>query len=156
VNLAEFIMSLSLFAALCTASIIDIRTLRLPDWITLSLLLGGGLAATSIRDAHVAPAIILAIGTYLAAVLIDETYLRLRGRHGLGRGDAKLMAAAAMWLGFEGLLHMLLIACAAAFTYILLARAANQKIGAQTPIPFGPFLSLGFFASWCLLLIGGM
>jgi leader peptidase (prepilin peptidase)/N-methyltransferase len=137
------------------ATIIDLRSFRIPDWITLPLFLMGAFAA-GVMEHDIMRTTILALCVFCAAVLIDETYLRLRGRHGLGRGDAKLMAAAAMWLGFESLLHMLLIACAAAFTYILLARAANQAIGSQTPIPFGPFLSLGFFASWCLLLIGSM
>jgi leader peptidase (prepilin peptidase)/N-methyltransferase len=150
----EMFMSIALMVALLTASLIDMRSFRLPDWITLPLLLAGTIAVASVRHEELAPAILTAAGTYLAAVALDEIYFHLRGQHGLGRGDAKLMAAGGMWLGFESLLHMLTIACASAFMYVAIARLLRHCISAQTRIPFGPFLSLGFFASWVFLIWG--
>ena len=83
---------------------IDWTHLRLPDVLTLPLLLAG-LGATALLDPDDATdhALAAAIG-YAALRLVSFGYLKLRGREGLGAGDAKLLAAAGgvAWAGRAG------------------------------------------------------
>jgi len=57
-------------------------------------------------------------------VLIELTYRRLRGQDGLGRGDAKLLAAGGAWCGWSGLPLIVLISSALA----LIAAVAYPEI----------------------------
>ena len=75
-------------------------------------------------------------------------YSRLRGRDGLGLGDAKLFAASGAWLGLEGLPAVLLVACGAAIVALLVDGLAIAGLSATTRIPFGPFLAFGTWIVW--------
>jgi leader peptidase (prepilin peptidase)/N-methyltransferase len=81
-------------------------------------------------------------------VAVDKTYIHIRQRPGLGRGDAKLYGAAGMWVGLDGLASVLLIACTSAIVAVLLAVLSGQKVESSTPLPFGPFLCLGLWTTW--------
>jgi leader peptidase (prepilin peptidase)/N-methyltransferase len=139
----------SLGWALLCAAWIDAETLRLPDILTLPLILAG-LAVTwfyapaAIYD-HAAAA---ALG-YLGFRLLDLVYLRLRNRQGLGEGDAKLLAAAGAWLGLEALPYVIM---GAGLLGIVMALAAARRGGSgrEQQIAFGPALALAFFV-WRLL-----
>ncbi len=134
----------SLGWALLCAAWIDLETLRLPDFVTLPLILAG-LAVTWLY----APADIYdhaaatALG-YLGFRLVDFLYLRLRHRQGLGEGDAKLLAAAGAWLGLEALPY---IVSGAGLIGILMALLAAKRggFGREQQIAFGPALALTFF-----------
>ena len=94
--------------ALLAAAWIDAETFRLPDVITLPLILAG-LAVTWLYEPgaiynHAAAA---ALG-YGAFRLLDAAYHKLRHRSGLGQGDAKLLAAAGAWLGLAALPYVVL------------------------------------------------
>ena len=145
-----------LAAGLITLSIIDVRTYRLPDWLTLPLL-ACGLAATwhigaSDWQWHVAAA----LAGYLVLRLIAEAYRLYRGFEGLGLGDAKLLAAGGAWLGISALPTVLLWACLLAAGQILLSRRQTGGIDASTPLPFGPALSLGIWLVWLYGPVGGL
>ena len=90
--------------ALLCAAWIDAETLRLPDFITLPLILAG-LAVTWLAQPTAlydhAAAAVLGYGGFR---LLDGLYWTVRRRHGLGEGDAKLLAAAGAWLGLAALL----------------------------------------------------
>ncbi|MBE7209796.1 MAG: prepilin peptidase [Gluconacetobacter diazotrophicus] len=131
---------------------IDLRHMRLPDVLTLPLLLGGLLVAVPAEGGpdgvgpHAAAA---AIG-YGAFRLLAFGYRRLRGRDGLGQGDAKLFAAAGAWLGPAPMPATLLLA---ALLTLLLAGAAILAAGrdrwrADLPIPFGPGLAAACWLFW--------
>lgn len=134
----------SLGWALLCAAWIDAETLRLPDLLTLPLILAG-LAVTwfyapaALYD-HAAAA---ALG-YLGFRLLDLLYLRLRHRQGLGEGDAKLLAAAGAWLGLEALPYIVMGAGLIGICMALLA-ARRDGFGRERQIAFGPALALAFF-----------
>jgi leader peptidase (prepilin peptidase)/N-methyltransferase len=140
--------------ALITCAVIDVRERRLPDWLTLPLAVSGLLYTLlgSVTDAawHLLGAII----GFVALYLVSKAYLHLRHQHGLGLGDAKLLAAAGAWLGPLYLAPVVLIASVLALGWVQVLRLAGRSVGWQTTLPFGPFLAVGFFACWCAKLGG--
>ncbi|MGP1274183.1 MAG: prepilin peptidase [Caulobacterales bacterium] len=143
-----------LLAGLVTLAVIDIRTLRLPDWLTLPLIPAGWLSAWWLGDPvlwHIAGA---AIG-YAAFVALELGYKAYRGRDGLGRGDAKLLAVGGAWCGALLLPVIVLIASAAGLVWALsMALLARRAVNAQSTLAFGPFLAAGIALAWLLLRTG--
>jgi len=134
--------------ALLTAAWIDLKNFILPDEITLPLILAG-LAVTWWQNppalfAHAAAA---AIG-YFGFILLNAAYRTLRGRDGLGQGDAKLLAAAGAWLGAAQLPAEILVA-----SLLGIAMAVITRAPPTSRMPFGPALALAFFG---LRLSGGI
>ncbi len=137
-----------LFAALIALSIIDARSFLLPDRITLPLIAGGLLYAW-LSGLSLWPYAIGAAVGYGAFVALEVGYLKLRGRDGLGRGDAKLLAAAGAWCGWDLLPFIVLLAALAGLLFIALQTITTKAaLTAQTQLPFGPFLALGFAVVW--------
>ena len=127
---------------------IDIRRWILPDAVTLPLILAGLLAALAFEpDALVERALGAALG-YLVLRAIAWAYFRLRGREGLGQGDAKLFAAAGAWLGAYALPQVILVAALAALLTAAALRLSGREIGALSALPFGPFLAVAIWALW--------
>jgi leader peptidase (prepilin peptidase) / N-methyltransferase len=88
-----------------------------------------------------------ALGFALLAAL-SALYHRLRGREGLGLGDAKLFGAAGLWVGLEGLPSTMLIAAFLALAVAFALFLAGRPVSGETRIPFGPFLALGLWCTW--------
>ncbi len=89
---------------------IDAEHFWLPDVLTLPLIvLGLGATAVLEPEAITDHALGAALG-YAAFRGVDWLYRRLRGRAGLGQGDAKLLAAAGAWLGAVALPSVVLVA----------------------------------------------
>jgi leader peptidase (prepilin peptidase)/N-methyltransferase len=131
--------------ALLTAAWIDAETFRLPDIITLPLVLAGlGLSWASQQAPPYNHAAAAALG-YISFRLLDEAYFALRHRHGLGQGDAKLLAAAGAWLGLAAMPYVVM---AAGLLGICMALLVKQTAGTRREqrISFGPPLALAFFA----------
>ncbi|MFZ4607964.1 MAG: prepilin peptidase [Caulobacter sp.] len=81
---------------LLAASIIDQRTQRLPDILTLSVaLLSLGLAAL---NGQVLAGLVAGAVTFALLEGVRRGFLLRRGRSGLGFGDVKLLTALALWL----------------------------------------------------------
>jgi leader peptidase (prepilin peptidase)/N-methyltransferase len=127
---------------------IDIRRWILPDALTLPLIVAGLLAALAFEpDALVERALGAALG-YIALRAIAWAYFRLRGREGLGQGDAKLLAAAGAWLGAYALPQVILVAALAALLAAAALRLSGREIRALSALPFGPFLAVAIWALW--------
>jgi leader peptidase (prepilin peptidase)/N-methyltransferase len=141
---------------LLALALIDLVAWILPDALTLPLILAGLLlAALGAREPGLPistpPLLDAAAGAvlgYLGLAAIGWAYHRLRGREGLGLGDAKLFAAAGAWLGAGQLPLFLLVA---GVMGLVMALARRQELRAETEVPFGPALALAF---WVLFLLG--
>ena len=78
---------------------IDWKHMVLPDVLTLPLILAGFGATLLDAPEAISEHAAAAVAGYGAFRAIEIGYRRLRGREGLGQGDAKLLAAAGAWLG---------------------------------------------------------
>jgi leader peptidase (prepilin peptidase)/N-methyltransferase len=127
---------------------IDLRSWLLPDALTLPLIVAG-LAASFIFDPDqlTERALGAALG-YASLMAIAALYRALRGREGLGRGDAKLLAASGAWLGATTLPQVVLLATLSALAAAACLRLAGIRLGIHSALPFGPFLALATWALW--------
>ena len=86
------------------------------------------------------------IGAIVAAaglvLLIRWLYKKLRGKEGLGLGDAKLMAMMAAFLGFWPAMLAGFVGVILCATYAVVLLARGRATG-QTRLPLGSFLSIG-------------
>jgi leader peptidase (prepilin peptidase)/N-methyltransferase len=130
--------------ALLCAAWIDAETFRLPDLITLPLILAGLAVTWFQQPAAIYNHAAAAAAGYLGFRLLNEIYFRIRHRYGLGEGDAKLLAAAGAWAGLAALPYVISSAGLIGVAIVLLlsrkhAARLNQRIA------FGPALALAFF-----------
>ena len=133
---------------LLTAGWIDLRTMILPDVLTLPLLLIGLMVtAVAAPDALLDHCLAAALG-YLVLFGTALTYRWLRGRDGLGLGDAKLLAALGAWLGLAELPALLLLSSCLGLLAAGMAALGGRRMTASTAIPFGPFLALSGWLLW--------
>jgi leader peptidase (prepilin peptidase)/N-methyltransferase len=143
------LLSPILGVALIALSEWDRTAFRLPDAITIPLVLSG-LGAAGLMGTGVAwHALSAALGLMLI-LLVDWGYRAWRGRAGIGMGDAKLFAASGAWLGAQALPTVLLWACIAALGMLLLAHILGRRVAATTAVPFGSFLAFATWLVWCL------
>ena len=147
--LITYIAGAGLFLALCALCIIDWRSYRLPNFITLPLI-AAGLAYNYFSGDDFKAALIGAGLGYGAFFTLEIAYKALRGRDGLGRGDAKLLAAGGAWCGWMGLPFIVLIASGSALLCLLLPSVRARALE-DNKLPFGPFLALGTFTVWLSL-----
>lgn len=140
--------SIALSVCLLILATVDVVSLRLPNLVTLPLVLLGLVAAVQERTGllgHVAGA---AAG-WTAIAALAYGFRRLRGREGIGMGDAKLLAAAGAWCGWQALPFTLLLACVLAFAWVGL-RLLRLEPGdpLREPLPFGAPLAVAFWMVW--------
>ncbi len=134
-----------LFAALLTLSIIDIKTYLLPNVLTLPLI-ALGLLHSWVLDNNLLAGFIGAAAGYSIFVLIEIGFKKAVGKVGLGRGDAKLLAAGGAWCGWSALPHIILVASLTGLVLALYAKFFTKQ--ASDKIPFGPFLAIAIFSVW--------
>ena len=141
-------VSLGLGWILLALAAIDLRHYLLPDVLTLPLI-PGGLAVAYALDPALLPAHALgALVGFGAFAVIGILYRRLRGRDGLGLGDAKLLAAAGAWLGWAALPSVVVIGAALALAFALAQALAGAKLALTGKLAFGPHLALAFWLVW--------
>jgi leader peptidase (prepilin peptidase)/N-methyltransferase len=113
------------------------------------LLLAGLLATAISTPDSLADHLLAGVLGYCTLAAVAWTYRRLRGRDGLGMGDAKLLAAIGAWLGLSLLPLVLLLAACTGLAAAGAAALLGKRMTAATAIPFGPFLAL---SGWLLFL----
>ena len=138
------LIGIVLLVFLLALSWIDIKTYRLPNPLTFSLIALGMLQGWMIGDWQAS--LIGTVVGYTAFVAIELTFKKLRGVDGLGRGDAKLLAAGGAWCGWMGLPFIILIASGSALVAMLFP-SFNRRL-VDKKIPFGSFLAFGIALVW--------
>ncbi|MBB37008.1 MAG: hypothetical protein CME88_17060 [Hirschia sp.] len=137
---------------LAWACVIDLTRYRLPDILTWSMILSGLVFAGLFEVETLTSAVIGAGLGYAAFALVRWAFLRLRGKEGLGLGDAKLLAGCGAWLGWLALPGVLLIASATGLAFVVVLAIGLRKT--VTRIAFGPAIILGFWWVWLFGPVG--
>jgi len=135
---------------LLTLAWIDVRCWLLPDSLTLPLIIAGLAAAAAFDPEGLTDRAFGAAAGYLGLRMVALIYRALRGRDGLGGGDAKLLAAAGAWVGLRALPQVVLLAALAGLLAAACLRLSGIRLGAQSAIPFGPFLALAIWLLWLM------
>jgi leader peptidase (prepilin peptidase)/N-methyltransferase len=130
---------------------IDWNCMILPDVLTLPLIVAGLLATWWLEPFALTDHALAAALGYTALRGLALLYRRLRGRDGLGEGDAKLLAALGAWVGLDNLPSVVLGAALAGLAWAGLLRLRGAALTGSTALPFGPFLAL---SGWVVLLRG--
>lgn len=124
----------------------DLRYQLLPDFLTLPLICFGLAASWALDPGGLADHAVGAAAGFGVVVLLRFVYQKLRGREGMGLGDAKLLAAAGAWAGWPALPSILAIAAISALGFALLTR--GRRLALADRMPFGPFLAAGLWLVW--------
>lgn len=139
-----YLAGIILIGTLSALAWIDWKTFRLPNVLTFPLIIGG-LGYNAFTQASPWPYLLGAVCGYLAFLAIELAYKALRKKDGLGRGDAKLLAAGGAWCGAIALPYIVLLASSSAIAYIV---ATGKYKTAHLRLPFGPFLVIGIASIW--------
>lgn len=156
----EFFSDLILVATLVGVALIDRKTLLIEGrLITLAIILRlSWLLYFAPQDIlNSLAGLLIGAGLLFFVGFLYETF---RHRQGLGEGDAAVLGLIGMWVGWQGLGAVLLIAAVTGIIIggisLLKNREANQELTAllQTQIPFAPFLCLAGIIVYLLQEIG--
>lgn len=124
---ADFALCMGLLAA----AFIDAEHMFLPDSITY----GGiilGIATATLRGLPITQSLFGAAVGFLGVWLpFNFLYKRVLGRTGMGMGDAKLLALAGAWFGWEGALFVLFAGAFQGSLYALVLKV----LGIKTELP---------------------
>ena len=127
---------------------IDWREGVLPDALTLPLI-PTGLAVAYCEDPDaLIPHLIGSLAGFVVFAVVRVVYSYLRGREGLGLGDAKLLAAAGAWVSWEGLPSVVLIGSLATLLWVAVEGLLGRHPSLGRALPFGPGLCLGGWIVW--------
>lgn len=132
-----------LILALVYLAYIDLRTFRLPDAVTLPLVLSGLLFNGSSHEGLISfqdSAIGVILG-YTSLWLLNLIYRLTKKQDGIGMGDAKLLAGLGAWLGWSALPGILLMASLTGLIGGFIWLRWNKQ-NHRSAFPFGPFLAI--------------
>lgn len=132
---------------LLTLAVLDWRHFWLPDALTLPLAFLGLTLGLWTNDVMLLDRIIGAMLGYGCLLAIALGYRALRGRDGLGLGDAKLLGALGAWFGWQPLPFILLAGSLLGLAAMLAMGRAKDRV---TRVPLGTFLSLAALPGWII------
>jgi leader peptidase (prepilin peptidase) / N-methyltransferase len=138
---------------LLALAVSDLKSLVLPDRLNLMLAVTGlgqslVLGLPGFADASLGT--ILGVGIL---GLIAACFRRLRGIDGLAIGDLKLISAAGLWVGWQGVPLLLSVASTTALAFVAIRAALQRRLDRMALLPFGPFLAIGTFVSWLVTVL---
>lgn len=138
---------------LLALAVLDARHFWLPDALTLPLAFLGLTLGIYVTGASVTDRWIGAAMGYGVLMAIAFGYRTLRGREGLGLGDAKLLGAIGAWAGWQALPLVLLFASTGGLLWAAMLALGGRDVGHKTRLPLGTFLCLAVGPA---LLLQGM
>ncbi len=142
----QTLAALVLAWTLITLSIIDAKTLLLPDNLTLPLMWLGIAVNYQHLFVDLQSSVLGAMIGYLSLWTIFQLFKLVTGKDGMGFGDFKILAALGAWGGWQILPFTIFAASLFGAIFGILWMAIKRDKNANM-IPFGPWLaSAGFIA----------
>ncbi|EAA8390536.1 prepilin peptidase [Salmonella enterica] len=159
---AALLPPLALFCLLYCITVTDVRHYLIPDVLSLGLL-WSGLVLSVCGLIRVSPfqAVTGCVLAYCLISAVQYGYRVIRGHEGLGGGDAKLFAAASVWVGLSQVPWLILFSAVCGGVLFGIKKFYQRKILVQAPavlpgednddseglcdgfyIPFGPAIAL--------------
>jgi leader peptidase (prepilin peptidase)/N-methyltransferase len=126
----------------------DCKYYLLPDFLTLPLIPAGLLVSWSFDPSSLLAHAIGAASGLAFVVGLRHAYRSLRGREGMGLGDANLFAAAGGGVSWDSLPSVMLIAALSGLAFGLLKGVSGNAVSLTDRVPFGAFLSFGIWVVW--------
>lgn len=145
------VMAFCLAFLLILMSVIDLKHMILPDLLMWPFITLCFLFSPFLGYGYIYALIGFGIGFGLFYA-IHWGFYKIKGYHGLGFGDVKLLGGIGAMASATSLpLVLILASFSALFAFILRALVFDKK--GNVPMPFGPFLALG---AWICFLYGGL
>ncbi len=145
-DLAHMVIFAAMTVAMMALAVIDLEQQRLPNGFVLALAILA-LAWRWTGDRDMSQGLVAAAAVFAVGVMMNAGFQAITGRIGLGLGDTKLLAAAALALPLGPLLLFLAVAGGLGVVFGVFWRW--RTAGAQ--FPFGPAI----LAAYWLALAGG-
>jgi leader peptidase (prepilin peptidase)/N-methyltransferase len=129
-------------------TVVDLKKMILPDRLNLLLAAIGTWQSIVLGSPSPMNAALGGLVGASCLMLIAALFRRWRGVEGLGFGDVKFVAAAGLWIGWQGLPLMLSIASTSALAFVAVRAIRKREFDRMAALPFGPFLGLGAVLTW--------
>lgn len=129
-------------------SVIDIRTMRIPAWMTYA----GCAAALVYMSVYGRPHLLNAL-TGAAVIFLLFLFLREITHKGLGFGDVRYSLLCGLYCGFPGILAGCALAALGGLLYFALFHIIKRNIPIKNvKIPFAPFMTVGTVIAMRIIL----
>ena len=133
---------------LALLALIDAREQRLPDMFVLPLGGVGLMIGVTAFLPPMASRIAGALAGFASLWVIARVYRTLRGREGIGRGDAKLLGAIGAWVGWQDLPRIVLAGAILGLAWTALRYVRGHSVTATDRLPLGTLLAPAAWASY--------
>ncbi len=140
--------ALVLFFALVATALYDAVYLVIPARMLWIMVLCGAVLLIPLDRLQALARIGAGIGGFVFLRLVAMAYAHLRGRPGLGDGDAKLFGAAGLILGADVLPVCLLVAVVSALASLAVEARSGAVLTRDFILPFGSHLALGLWLTF--------
>lgn len=145
---------------LLTLAWIDAEHFILPDYLTVPLIAAGLLVTGWLEPGALLDHAVGAALGLMFVIIVRQIYAMVRGREGIGLGDAKLLAAAGAFVSWDGLPSVVAVGAVAGLGTaladgVLRRRKGEGSISLSDRVPFGTFLCLGTWIVWLYGPLGG-
>ena len=128
-------------------SLIDAKTMLLPDNLTLPLMWAGIAVNYFSTFVDLQSSVLGAMFGYLSLWSLFHVFKLITGKEGMGYGDFKILAAIGAWGGWQILPFSVFVASFLGAFFGILWMLVQRKKDSQA-IPFGPWLALAGFTGF--------
>lgn len=125
---------------LLSLALLDVRHFWLPNALTIPLLLAGLAIGWIVPEISMPERLLGALCGYGLLEVLRIGYHRMTGREGLGRGDAKLLAAIGAWLGITALPWIVLTAASVGLIWAGVRGGGRSGSSRHDRLPLGTLL----------------